>query len=44
MMPIRRNTRGFFDPVIMKSAEEVMTEPKPIYIHNARGMEEYETK
>jgi hypothetical protein len=39
MMPIRRNTQGFFDPKVMKSTEEeIMTEPEPIYLKNIYGL------
>jgi hypothetical protein len=39
MMPIRRNTQGFFDPRVMKSTEEeIVTEPEPIYLKNIYGL------
>ena len=39
MMPIRRNTQGFFDPKVMKSTEEeIVTEPEPIYLKNIYGL------
>jgi hypothetical protein len=39
MMSIRRNTQGFFDPMVMNSTEEeIVTEPEPVYLKNIYGL------
>jgi hypothetical protein len=39
MMPIRRNTQGFFDPRVKNSTEEeIVTEPEPVYLKNIYGL------